>query len=823
MKIFLDIIFNLGTIIMFGIIPSFIGLNIRNRFNKLLLFGFLFGLGAIIGMFHPVILQPGLFFDGRSILISLAGLFFGPIPAILSAIMVIAVRLYIGGIAAINASIVILSTATLGIIFFQFRKKESDNFSVKYLFLFGFLVHLVMVFILFALPGVNAISTIKSIGLPIIIIYPLATVVLGKILSLVITQSNMMIALKESEDKYRNVIDNANEAILVAQDGLIKFVNHKASSYIGYPEQELINKSFLAYIYPEDRDMIINNFNKRLARESLPDRYAFRVFTIEGSVRWVEISSALIDWQGKPATLNFLTDISERKNIEEQLINSNNLLHRIINLLPIRIFWKNKDLKYLGCNEIFAKDAGKNDEEDLIGQDDFQMNWKEQAVLYRADDQAVMETGIPKLNFEEPQTTPKGDLIWLKTSKVPLTDLLGTTIGILGVYEDITDQKLIENSLRESEEKYRTLVDNANESILVIQDGYIKYLNQKTIDLIGYSREELLEKPFPAFIHPDDREMVVNNYKRRLIGEKIQPQYEFRVLTAKKEIMWAVISATLISWQGKLATLNFIIEITDRKKAEEALQKLNEELETKVRQRTIELENSNKDLEAFSNSISHDLRAPLRAIDGFSQILKNQFQTELGLEGSNMVDLIVENTSYMNRLIKGMMAISKISGGEIKKILIEMNRMVNTVYREVVSKDDQERMSFIVEPLEVGYGDPTLLNQVWVNCLENAVKFSRKKEHPMITIRSFVEDQQIVYSVQDNGVGFNPQYQKKLFQMFQRLHSSQEFEGTGIGLAIVERIIRRHGGKVWAEGEEGVGATFYFSLPQFSNKLSQDI
>lgn len=689
MKIFNDIIFNLGTIVAFGIIPSFVGINIQNRFLKLLLYGFLFGSGAVIGMMHPVELQIGLFFDGRSVLISLSGLLFGPIPAVISASMAIALRLYQGGLAAITGSLVIVSSAILGILFNNFHKIKEPDFSVWFLLFFGLIVHIVMLLLMFTLPGGKAIPTLKQIGIPVIIIYPLATILIGKILSLIFTRQKTTKALCESEEKYRTLVNNANEVIIVVQGGYIKFLNQRIVDLMGYTQNELMSKPFPTFLHPEDREMVIENHKKRLNGMTTQPRYSFRVINSIGDTRWVEIATTLIEWQSKPATLNFLTDITERKNAEEQLINSRNLLQRIINLLPIRVFWKDKNLKFLGCNEIFAKDAGKNKVEDLIGQDDYQMNWKEQAELYRADDRAVMETNIPKLNFEEPQTTPEGDIIWLKTSKVPLTDFSENTIGILGVYEDITDQK----------------------------------------------------------------------------------------------------------------------------KVEEALWKLNEELETRVWQRTIELENSNKDLEAFSNSISHDLRAPLRAIDGFSQMLKNQFQTEIGFEGSKMVDMIVENTSYMNRLIKGMMAISKISGGEIKKIFIKMNRMVDTVYKEIVNEDDKERISLTVEPLEVGYGDPTLLKQVWVNYLENAVKFSRKKEHPMISICSFIEDQEIVYSVQDNGVGFNPQYQKKLFQMFQRLHSSQEFEGTGIGLAIVERIIRRHGGKVWAEGEEGVGATFYFSLP----------
>jgi signal transduction histidine kinase len=249
------------------------------------------------------------------------------------------------------------------------------------------------------------------------------------------------------------------------------------------------------------------------------------------------------------------------------------------------------------------------------------------------------------------------------------------------------------------------------------------------------------------------------------------------------------------------------------KVSEENLRKLNEDLESKVKARTIDLENSNKALEAFSHSVSHDLRAPLRAIMGFSDILSDTFSDQLGKEGSRLVKVIVDNTVRMDNLIKGLIELSKMDQGILKNDQIDMNQTVQVCIQENVPKNDREKVTFTIGNLSDIQGDPTLIKQVWVNLIENAVKYSKNKEKPTITIQSGHHEGQIVYSVKDNGVGFNPEYQRKLFQMFQRLHNSNDFEGTGIGLAIVQRIIHRHGGKVWAEGIEGEGATLYFSLP----------
>ena len=248
-------------------------------------------------------------------------------------------------------------------------------------------------------------------------------------------------------------------------------------------------------------------------------------------------------------------------------------------------------------------------------------------------------------------------------------------------------------------------------------------------------------------------------------------------------------------------------------KSQEEIKNLNKELEQKVINRTQQLESVNIELEAFSHSVSHDLRAPLRAINGFSKILENDFQDKLGSDGSRLIKVIVDNTIKMDELIVGLLKISKVAGTEVKKKSIDMNLMVNSIYQEFATQSDKERITFTVKPLEDGYGDPVLIHQVWINFIENAVKFSKKKENPTIQISSYIENNQTVYVIKDNGAGFNQEYQDKLFTIFQRLHSTEEFEGTGVGLALIHRIIKKHGGSVWAEGEEGAGATFYFSLP----------
>lgn len=269
--------------------------------------------------------------------------------------------------------------------------------------------------------------------------------------------------------------------------------------------------------------------------------------------------------------------------------------------------------------------------------------------------------------------------------------------------------------------------------------------------------------------------------------------------------------------RSKLASMNLLedikTEMLQRKSAEERIKKLNEELEERVLLRTKQLETAINELESFSYSVSHDLRAPLRAIDGFSKFVLEGYEEKLDQEGKRLLNLIRSNTLKMDQLITDILALSRVTRSEHKVSKIDMNKMVMSMYNECVSIDVRKKLSFTVDRMPDALGDPTYLKHVWTNLILNAVKFSTKKIKPVIRIGGYTENGFNIYFIEDNGAGFNPDYAHKLFGVFQRLHKPDEFEGTGVGLAIVKRIILRHNGEVWAEGKEGSGATFYFSLP----------
>jgi light-regulated signal transduction histidine kinase (bacteriophytochrome) len=254
-------------------------------------------------------------------------------------------------------------------------------------------------------------------------------------------------------------------------------------------------------------------------------------------------------------------------------------------------------------------------------------------------------------------------------------------------------------------------------------------------------------------------------------------------------------------------------DITERKRAEQAIRQLNADLEAQAEQ----LQAANKELEAFSYSVSHDLRAPLRAIDGFTRILVEDYESLLDEEGKRICGVISREARRMGQLIDDLLSFSRLGRKEMYTSRIDMNALAAAVFEELIKEETRERIDFELARLPMARGDTSLIRQVWVNLLSNAIKFTSKKERSVIEVGSKHTREENIYYVRDNGAGFDMEYANKLFGVFQRLHSESEFNGTGVGLAIVQRIVRRHGGRVWAQGEAEKGATFYFALPRKEN------
>jgi light-regulated signal transduction histidine kinase (bacteriophytochrome) len=284
--------------------------------------------------------------------------------------------------------------------------------------------------------------------------------------------------------------------------------------------------------------------------------------------------------------------------------------------------------------------------------------------------------------------------------------------------------------------------------------------------------------------------------------------------------MMAVHQTTPRDWKpDEIAMVQDVVErcwaTIERRTAEEQLHHLNVELEQRVIDRTAQLEAANHELEAFSYSVSHDLRAPLRTVDGFSQALLEDFGPQLPEEGQRQVRTIRAGAQRMGALIDDLLAFARLGRQSLSKpVVVDMDCLVRDALEELVPDRKGRRVEIRAAPLPPTKGDNAMLKQVWVNLLSNAIKYTRNRDPAVVEIGSVLEDGETVYFVRDNGTGFDMRYAHKLFGVFQRLHRAEDFEGTGVGLAIVQRIVHRHGGRVWAESAVDRGATFRFTLPR---------
>jgi PAS domain S-box-containing protein len=381
---------------------------------------------------------------------------------------------------------------------------------------------------------------------------------------------------------------------------------------------------------------------------------------------------------------------------------------------------------------------------------------------------------------------------------------------------EIEVRERMQKALELSEERYKKMVDTVTSYTYSVQvrKGHAIYTEHSIgcLPITGYNPEDYKSDPhlWYSMIYPDDKMVVENTVKGIMAGKKILP-IEHRIIRRDGAVIW--IRNTVVPYyndDGALVRYEGLIEdITQRKLAEEEIRKLNKELEQKL----LELTEANKDLEAFNRSVSHDLQTPLMVIGGFARRYLKVYGNTLATDEIDIINTIQMSAQRMERLVKDVLAFSRSGRQEIKPVQIDMKKLVSAVLAELKPLLEGRTINFEIKALPPAYGDISLIKQVLVNLISNAVKFTNTREIALVEIGYRVEENENIYYVKDNGIGFDSQHADKLFAPFNRLPEAMKFDGTGIGLSIVERIINRHGERVWAEGKVSDGATFYFSLP----------
>jgi PAS domain S-box-containing protein len=601
------------------------------------------------------------------------------------------------------------------------------------------------------------------------------------------------------EKKFSALLDAAPDAtVIVNEKGIIQMINLQTENLFHYTRDELIGKPVEILIPQELHKQHVHHrkdFVKAARVRTMGAGLELNAVKKNGAAFPVEISLSPIQTEEGMLISASVRDITDRKKSEEKF-------KGLLEAAPDAMIIANEKGKIVLINQQTERLFGYTRDE-LIGKPVeilIPLDFRDRHIGHRThyfSDPKVRSMGA---GLELFAIRKNGTQFPVEISLSPLVTEEGTLVS--ASVRDITDRK-------KSEEKFRSLLDAAPDATVIVnEEGIIQMINHQTENLFGYTREELIGQPVDILVpqelrgkHVHHREGFVKEARVRTMGAGL----ELNAVKKNGTRFPVEISLSPIQTEEGLLVSASVRDITLRKNLEN------------------ELKRTNAEVEAFTYSVSHDLRAPLRGIIGFTAILEEDYTSKLDDEAKRITSVIKSNTLKMGHLIDDLLTFSRMGRQDIVKTTINTDTMIKEVIEELTPENRIGEIEWVVQSLPMIKGDINTMRQVWVNLISNAIKYSGKKENQRIEIGSFIHEGQVAFFIKDNGVGFDEKYKDKLFKVFQRLHSIDEFEGTGVGLALIEKIISKHGGKVWATGEVDKGAVFYFSLPADTENVTKEM
>ena len=559
-------------------------------------------------------------------------------------------------------------------------------------------------------------------------------------------------------------------------------------------------------IHPEDVRSAGLRIDEALQKKGILNS-DYRIITPDGQIRWINAvgEGKYNDQNQAVRMIGICIDITVRKQTEEALRESEERYRELVYSSPEAVI-VHSDGQFLYANPAALRLYGVQSLDqlrqhtvlDLIPEDEHSGITLRMKQGKAGERLSLEETKLTRLDGQVVEVESVGGVI--SYNGKPAVQVM---------IRDITERKRTEDAILHAKLEWERTFDTLPDMIAILDDQHrivrinkamAKRLNVLPQNCVGMSCHEVIHGlPSPPAFCPhsltcrDGRQHMAEFHEPCLGGD------------------FLVSTTPLLDSAGKpVGSVHVARDITERKLVENRLAKQAVELQ----ERTTQLEELNRELESFSYSVSHDLRAPLRAIDGFSRILEREYADKIDEKGVDTINVIRSNAKLMGVLIDNLLSFSRVQNTGMNIAIIDMCKLVKEAIKEIREANKERKLNFKIAKILPGYGDLNLIRQVLFNLFENAVKFTKNKRQSVIEMNSYMEDDKVVYCIKDNGAGFDMEYYNKLFGVFQRLHSYEEYEGTGVGLAIVQRIIQRHGGRVWAEGKVGKGAAFYFTLPQ---------
>jgi PAS domain S-box-containing protein len=615
---------------------------------------------------------------------------------------------------------------------------------------------------------------------------------------------------EQSHKKFENLFQNAPVGFHInGPDKKITEINQAGLDMLGYTRDEIVNrKSWTDLISSDQHSLFEKRWEKIFRTGSLSDA-RYTVKTKNGDLVEVVKNSRLLqdDASGEFIILSNMVDVTE-KNRAEELLKESETRYRFLfksNPLPMWIYDK-VTLAFIDVNDKAIEKYGYTREEFLS------MTIKD--IRPAEDVPALLMSYRKKVNMHNAgiwrHTKKNGTVFQVEIIANPLV-LNGREVEIVLAY-DVSEKIKAETELRESEGKFRKLTETIDAIVVIYKGENIVFINKGAEQITGYPAEELKTMKFWEIVHPDHQQLTRENGLARQRGEEVEVTYDFKIVRKDGQVRWLSFSASAIMFEGEKAAIGTGFDITDRKLAELKISELNRDLERRVRERTAELEAVNAEVEAFSYSVSHDLMAPLRGLDGFSQALLEKYDHKLDDTGRSYLSRIRSGSQKMGGLIDELLKLSRVTRADMQMQQVDITAMAEQVMDDLQRSEPGRKVEFRCDDKIMIYGDSGLMKVVLANLLGNAWKFTSRKEPAEINVKRLLNGAE-GFMVHDNGAGFNMQYYNKLFSPFQRLHKSSEFEGSGIGLATVLRVIKKHGGSIEAVSVIDAGSTFTVKLP----------
>jgi len=622
-------------------------------------------------------------------------------------------------------------------------------------------------------------------------------------------------ALRESEERFRATFSQAAVGIgHVALDGRWLRINQKYCDIVGYTEEELKAVTIREITHPDDLETSMKHFQHllegKLRNYSLEKRYIRK----DGSIVWVNLTASMVsDADGNPRfAVGVVEDITPRRQAEEALRFSEARFRALFRDNPIMIVTLDADLTMLTVNPSCANQLGYSIDE-LEGQSVLTLFHEDDRPAVTEQLRTCMQNPDQVYRWQFRKVRKDGGLLWVEETAQGVYDLSGA-LNLLVVCHNITERKRAEDELKKTSRQNELILTSAGEGILGLDmEGNHTFVNSSAAAMLGYDVNELIGKNSHATWHytkPDGSSYPAEECP-------IFAAYKDGAVHSGEEMFWRkdctafpveFISRPIISDGETVGAVLTFNDITERKQMAEEIERLN----TDLAERAAELEGANRELEAFNYTVAHDLRQPLNVISSYCQVIKELCGDKLDEACNSYLQETYDGTLRMNRLIEALLNFSRLAHGEMRRETVDLSAMAHEVTEESERAEPGRRVTFLIANGISAYGDKALLRVVLDNLLGNAWKYTGIRQEAVIEFGMTEVDGMAAYFVRDNGAGFDMTDADNLFTPFRRLPGSEESRGFGIGLATVERIVRRHGGRVWAEGEAGKGATFYFTL-----------